>query len=349
MSLPTEHSVYHITERTGYSAIKQFQEPVPTELGNQEVLIKVKAVSLNYRDLIIADGSYPQFTKPNVIPTSDASCEVVQVGSSVTDLQVGDRAITSFYPEILFGPMKDHNSAFGAGRDGLLSEYKVLPRYALNKIPKDTHLTHEEASVLVCTGVTAWNALYGSGRPLIAGQTVLILGTGGVSITALILAKAAGAVTIITSSSDEKLEHTKERYDPDYIINYKTYPDWEKKVLEITHGEGVDFVIENGGSGTIAKSIASTKYGGQISLVGFLSQPKSMPDVVLDLLMRGVTARGINVGSKQLTEDLINMVHARKLKMPVEKVFGFSQDQVHAAYAHLKSQTHIGKTVIRLD
>ncbi|KAI8886367.1 putative zinc-type alcohol dehydrogenase-like protein [Backusella circina FSU 941] len=330
------------------SEIRKFQEPLSAELGNHEVLVKVNAVSLNYRDLVISNATYPLPVKKGVIPGSDGSGNIVKIGSSVTDLQVGDRVITNFNPEHISGPVKDHNTAFGAIRDGVLSQYIVVPSYGVNKIPSDSHLTHEEASALVCTGATAWNALYGSGRPFIAGQSVLMLGTGGVSITALILAKAAGAVTIITSSSDEKLKYVKEKYGADYTINYKTYPDWEKKVLEFTHGEGVDFVIENGGNGTIAKSIESIKNGGQIALIGFLSQPEFLSDVVMGLLTKGATARGISVGPKQLAEELIRFVHAKKLPMPVEKVFGFSEEEVHAAYANLESQSQIGKTVIKL-
>jgi NADPH:quinone reductase-like Zn-dependent oxidoreductase len=348
MSIPNEQSVYRLTKLTGYSAIKKFQEPLSVNLGNNEVLVKVNAVSLNYRDIAIANGTYPIPVKEGIIPGSDASGEIVQVGLSVTDFQIGDRVVISFNPEHIFGPIKDHSTAFGAARDGVLCQYKIVPSYGVNKIPKDSHLTHEEASVLVCTGATAWNALYGSGQPFVAGQSVLMLGTGGVSITALVLAKAAGAVTIITSSSDEKLAYVKEIYGVDHTINYSTHPDWEKKVLEVTHGEGVDFVIENGGNGTIAKSIESIKNGGQIALIGFLSQSETIPDVVMGLLAKGATARGINVAPKQLSEELIRFVHAKKLSMPVEKVFGFSEEEVHAAYNNVQRQSQIGKTVIKL-
>lgn len=168
-------------------------------------------------------------------------------------------------------------------------------------------------------------------------------------ITALVLAKVAGAVTIITSSSDKKLDYVKEKYGADYTINYSTHPDWEKKVLDITKGRGVDLVIENGGNGTIVKSIASVKFGGQIAIIGILSQPKEMPDMLTALLSKAVTARYILVGSKQLAEGLIQFIHAKKLRMPVEKVFGFSEKEVHDTYANIQNQTQIGKTVIRVD
>ena len=199
-------------------------------------------------------------------------------------------------------------------------------------------------------GVTAWNCLYG-GIPFIAGQSVLFLGTGGVSIIGLILAKAAGAKTIITSSSDEKLKYVQEKYGADYTINYKTHINWEEEVLRLTDGEGVDFVIENGGAGTIAKSIASTKRGGQVLLVGFLAQTeaKANPDLAMLILERAINVRGIAVGSKQLFEQMIQFIHNKKLHMPVDKEFGFSNDQVLAAFDYLKSANHIGKIGIRVD
>ena len=196
--------------------------------------------------------------------------------------------------------------------------------------------------------MTAWNCLYGS-IPFIAGQSVLFLGTGGVSIIGLILAKAAGAKTIITSSSDEKLKYVQEKYGADYTINYKTHTNWEEEVLRLTDGEGADFVIENGGAGTIAKSIASTKRGGQVLLVGFLAQTEVNPDVAKLVLHRSCSIRGIAVGSKQLFEQMLQFIHTKKLHMPVNKEFGFSNDQVLAAFDYLKSANHIGKIVIRVD
>ena len=196
--------------------------------------------------------------------------------------------------------------------------------------------------------MTSWNSLYGGIR-FTAGQSVLILGTGGVSITTLILARAAGAVTIITSSSDDKLKYVQKKYGADHVINYKENPDWEKEVLRLTNGEGVDFVIENGGAGTIAKSIASTKRGGQVAAVGFLASPKEMPDVVSLVLDRSCSIRGIAIGAKSLLEELVQFVHVKKLHMAVEKEFGFSDDQVQAAFQYLESGSHVGKVVINVD
>lgn len=349
-SLPQTQAVYRITEFTGPEGVKRFEEDVPTELSKNEVLVKIKAVSLNYRDLVVSNHTYITPTQKNVIPCSDGSGEVVAVGKGVRGFQVGDRVVANFDPTNLYGNAKmlDGN-ALGALVDGVLCQYKVFSQEAINKIPKDSHLSHEEAATLVITGVTVWNSLYGSGKPFVAGQTVLMLGTGGVSITALMLAKAAGAVTIITSSSDEKLKYVKEKYGADYGINYNKTPDWEKEVLKITNGEGVDFVFENGGNGTIEKSILSTKVGGQVCLIGFLGQTKEFPDVVSLILAKSVSVRGIYVGSRQLAEQLIQFVHAKKVHVPVGKVFGFSQEEVLAAYNNVKSQKQIGKTVIKVD
>ncbi|KAI8879239.1 NAD(P)-binding protein [Backusella circina FSU 941] len=349
MSIPTEQTVFRITGFSGQDDIKSFKEPVTVNLEKDEVLVKIKAVSLNYRDLVISNNTFIAPTKKNVVPGSDASGEIVKVGSDVKHLEVGDRVITNFDAETFYGPIKAQETSFGLIEEGVLAQYRVFSKYSINKIPKDSHLTDEEASVLVCTGVTAWNALYGSSESFVAGQTVLILGTGGLSVTALVLAKAAGAVTIITSSSDEKLKYVKEKYGADHTINYSTNPDWDQEVLKLTNGEGVDLVVENGGNGTVAKSIASTKFGGQVALIGFVTQPKEMPDMLTALISKTVTARGIFVGSKQLAEGLIKFVHAKKLRMPVEKVFGFNEEEVHAAYVDIKNTSHVGKIVIKVD
>ncbi|KAF1799861.1 hypothetical protein V8B55DRAFT_1393029 [Mucor lusitanicus] len=346
-----ENIVYRSKNKeSSYKGVYQIKETINLEdIGKHEVLLKIKAVALNYRDLLIAADEYFTPSKDNLIAGSDAAAEVVQVGSGVFDLEVGDRVITNFYPEHFYGQQMSHKLAYASAEDGVLCQYKIVPSYAVNKLPKDSHLTDEEAACLVIAGVTSWNALYGSADKFVAGQSVLILGTGGVSIISLILAKAAGAVTIITSSSDEKLKYVKEKWGVDHTINYKTNPDWEQQVLDITHGEGVDFVIENGGSGTIMKSMAATKLGGQVASIGILAQTKEMPDILPLLLTRSIRLRGIFVGSKQLAEELIRLVHVKKLRMPVQQTFGFSPEQVHEAYEKLQSQSHVGKIVIKVE
>jgi len=241
----------------------------------------------------------------------------------------------------------DWLNGLGGPKDGVLRQYIAIPATAIVKIPSTTKLSWSQLASLVCTGTTAWNALYGN-LPLKPGQTLLFQGTGGVSTTGLILAKVAGAQTIITSSSDEKLEMVKEKYGADHLINYKTTPDWAAEVNRITSGHGADFVFENGGSGTIAQSIACVARGGQIAVIGFLSQAKEMPDVAALVLDKGCIVRGINVGAKQLTEDLVRYVCGKDLPVPVEKTFGFEREQVLEAFRYLESGSHVGKVCIEI-
>lgn len=173
-------------------------------------------------------------------------------------------------------------------------------------------------------------------------------GTGGVSITGLIFAKAAGAVTIVTSSSDAKLEYVKKEFGADYTVNYKTHPEWSKEVLRLTNGVGVDYVFENGGSGTIAESINSVKMGGNVSVIGFLSQAKEMPDVASLALAKGAVVRGINVGSTQILQEVVRFVSSKGLRMPVGKEFEFSEEKVIEAFEYLTSGSHIGKVCIKV-
>ncbi|KAJ1915789.1 hypothetical protein H4219_004139 [Mycoemilia scoparia] len=364
LTLPATKFVYRITERTGPQAIKRFEEPlfqqqqpqmqqgtpVDTKVKPHEILVKIKAVSLNYRDLIISNGFYPFPVSPNVVPGSDGAGEVVQVGEAVKDFQVGDKVVGIFDQAHLYGDPGDWTNGLGGVVDGTLQQYRVFPAIAVIKIPQKTHLSWEEIASLPCTGVTCWNALFGI-QPLLPGQTVLVQGTGGVAITGLILAKAAGATVIITSSSDEKLEYVKTNFGADYTINYRTNPDWDKVALQVTNGKGVDNVLEGGGINTIEKSLNAVRIGGVVSVIGFLAASENVPkpDVAKIAIEKGVIIRGIKIGSKQMFEDLNQLVHARKLKIPVNKVFGFSPKEVLRAYEYLESQAHIGKICIRVD
>ena len=231
----------------------------------------------------------------------------------------------------------------------MLRQYVAVPAQAIVPIPKTTKLSWTQLAGLVCTGTTAWNALYGN-LPLKPGQMVLFQGTGGVSMTGLILAKAAGAIAIVTSSSDEKLKMAKEKYGADHVINYKTTPKWAEEANRITDGRGVDFILENGGSGTIAQSVECIARGGIIAVIGFLAMAdqKDMPDVAGLVLGKGCVVRGINVGAKQLTEDLVNFVCRNGLDMPVEKTFGFSKSEIQEAYKFVESGGHVGKVGIKI-
>ncbi|PYI03089.1 NAD(P)-binding protein [Aspergillus sclerotiicarbonarius CBS 121057] len=332
--------------RNSVRNLKAFTEaiPVPTK---HEVLIKVHSVSLNYRDIGVATSGYPFPVKDNVVPCSDAAGVVVAVGEGVKNIAKGDRVIGTFDPTNLFGQQMNWLNGQGGPVDGVLREYITLPYTAAVKLPENSPQSFSEWSTLVCTGVTAWNALYAN-VPLKPGQIVLVQGTGGVSITGIIFAKAAGATTIVTSSSDEKLEYVKSKFGADYGVNYKTHPEWSKEVLRLTNGEGVDYVLENGGSGTIAESLNAVKMGGNVSVIGFLSQAKEMPDVAGLALAKGATVRGITVGSTQLLQEVVRFVGRRGLRLPVEKEFGFSAEMVVEAYEYLLSGGHVGKVCIKV-
>ncbi|EHK42500.1 uncharacterized protein TrAtP1_002485 [Trichoderma atroviride] len=325
-------------------ACKEDVQP-PTK---HEVLVKVHAVSLNYRDIAIATSQYPFPVKENVIPCSDAAGTIATVGDGVKGLAVGDRVICAFDTSNIFGD-SDLLNGQGGPVDGVLCEYIAVPAAAVVKVPEDSPQSFSEWSTLVCAGVTAWNALYGA-IPLKPGQVVLCQGTGGVSICGLILAKAAGAITIVTSSSDEKLELVKSTFGADFGINYKKHPEWSKEVLKITNGEGVEYVLENGGSGTVKESISSVKIGGNVSVIGFLSPTSQaeMPDVAHLALERGAVIRGVHFGSAQLLQDLVRFVGRKRLRLPVEKEFAFSEGDVIKAFEYLQSGAHIGKVCIKV-
>ncbi|OJK03459.1 hypothetical protein ASPACDRAFT_49641 [Aspergillus aculeatus ATCC 16872] len=334
--------------RNSVENLKEFQEPVP-EPTKYEVLVKVHGVSLNYRDIAVATSLYPFPVKDNVVPCSDAAGVVVKVGEGVKNVTVGDHVVGTFDITNLFGPQLNWENGQGGPIDGVLREYVCIPAASAVQVPKESALSFCEWSTLVCTGVTAWNALYGN-IPLRPGQTVLFQGTGGVSITGLILAKAAGARTIITSSSDEKLKRVQADYGVDEVVNYKIHPEWSKEVLRLTQGQGVDYIFENGGSGTIGESLNAVKMGGNISVIGFLSQADQakMPDVAALALSKGAVVRGITVGSTQLLQEVTRFVATRGLRLPVDKVFDFNEKAVVEAYKYAASGAQIGKVCIKV-
>ncbi|KFZ01175.1 hypothetical protein V501_10171 [Pseudogymnoascus sp. VKM F-4519 (FW-2642)] len=343
------YNVFRLQSQGSHQNIKRSSEPIPTIEGH-EILLKIRAVSLNYRDIAITKGQYPFPVKDQVIPCSDAAGEIFEVGSRVEGFKVGDRVIASFDGSNLYGPQKNWNHGHGGPVDGFLRQFAALPATAVVKVSDEAKLSFAQMAGLVCTGVTAWNALYGN-IPLRPGQTVLFQGTGGVSLTGLMLAKAAGARTIITSSSDDKLEFVQKKYGVDHIINYKSTPDWAAEAKKITGGEGVDYILENGGSGTIKQSIECIKMGGSIAVIGFLAAAKQedMPDVAGLALSKGCIVRGITVGSKQLLEELVQFVVTKGLEPPVEKTFGFSPEEVMAAYEYMQGGSHVGKICISIE
>lgn len=342
------HTVFRLAHRNGFDAFEPRTEPIPT-IDRHELLVRVRSVALNFRDIAIATSKYPFPTKDNLVPCSDAMGEVTQVGSSVEGFETGDKVVIAFDPTAQYGPIDNWEHALGGPRDGVLSEYVAVSYTGAVKIPSGANLREEQWAALVCTGATAWNALFGN-LPIRPGQTVLFQGTGGVSVTGLVLAKALGAKTIITSSSDDKLEYVKNKFGADYAINYKKTPNWAAEANKITGGKGVDYILENGGSGTIKQSIEAIKFGGIISVIGFLSQASQdeMPDVASLALAKGCVVRGIIIGSKQLLEEVVQFVGAHNLNIPVEKTFDFTKDGVVKALDFMTSGNLIGKVCIRM-
>ena len=334
-------NAYQITPGAGIDSLERVTLPL-RELQYHEVRVKVHAVSLNFRDLMVAQGTYPVSGEGAVVPASDAAGEVIEVGPGVTRFRVGDRVATTFFPEWEEGKVSPAKTAvtLGAGGSGVLAEQLIQPDNALVAVPP--HLSFEEAATLTCAGVTAWNALFVEGG-LTAGDTVLLLGTGGVSVWALQLAKAAGLRAIVTSSSDTKLERAR-ALGADVLVNYRKNPEWQEEVLRATDGKGADLVLEVGGQGTLARSIASVGMGGKVAVIGGLGGGFQTEIQLMGLLVGGKRMSGIYVGSRAMQEDLSRLVAQRRIKPVVDRAFSFSE--VREAYRHLASGNHFGKVVV---
>src|ERR1700676_5204908 len=281
--------------------------------------------------------------RDKIVPLSDGAGEVVAIGSGVTRVKVGDKGAGCFFQRWPAGEPSQtvQASALGGSIDGMLAEYAVLEEDGVVKIP--VHLSLEEGATLPCAAVTAWHAMMVHAK-LIAGQTVLLQGTGGVSIFGLQFAHAMGVTAIITSSSDDKLKRAKS-LGAACIINYKTSPEWDKAAVEFTGGRGVDHVVEVGGAGTLARSFGAIRTGGKISLIGGLSGPATELNPGL-ILARRANVQGISVGSMQMFDAMNRAIAANGIKPVIDKVFGF--DEVQSAYKHMASGAHFGKIVIRV-
>jgi NADPH:quinone reductase-like Zn-dependent oxidoreductase len=309
--------------------------------GPDEVAVKFHAASLNFRDLLFARGVYnPRPTFP-VVPLSDAAGEVTRVGAGVTRWKPGDRVCPIFTQGWTEGPYtaeKARTTLGGGDLDGVLREEGVFHQQSLVRVPD--HLSYVEAATLPCAAVTAWHALVEFGR-LQAGHTVLTLGTGGVSVFAVQLARLHGARVIATSSSDEKLARVRE-LGADETINYKSHPDWEREVLRLTGGAGVDHVVEVGGAGTIARSIAATRLAGRVAVIGVLSSGEGFNP--MNVLMKSLRMQGIFVGSRQMFEDMNAAIAVNHLKPVVDRTFPF--DQAVEALRYMETGNHFGKIVL---
>lgn len=326
---------------TGIDALRETDLPTPHPKRGQ-ILVKVHACSLNYRDLAIASGTYRMGSKPNLVPLSDGAGEVVALGEDVTRWKEGDRVAGCFFQRWIGGEAGPEApaSALGGAIDGMLAQYVALEEHGAVAVP--AHLSWEEAAALPCAAVTAWHALIVHGG-LIAGRTILVQGTGGVSIFALQIARMMGANVIVTSSSDAKLERARS-LGATHTINYKTTPDWEKAALELNGGRGVDQVVEVGGAGTLAKSIGALRPGGRISMIGVLSGAAEINPMLI--MAKRANIQGISVGSTQMFEALNAALATNAIKPIIDKTFSF--EDIKAAFGHLKGASHFGKIVIKM-
>lgn len=313
------------------------------EPGANEVLVRFHAASLNYRDVMVVSGTYNPRMKLPAIPLSDAAGEVVGVGSDVKKWKIGDRVMPIFVQRWFDGETSEEKrrTSLGAGAqwDGVLREYAAFDEESVVAVPD--HLSYEEAATLPCAALTAWNALVVSGN-IKAGDTVLTLGTGGVSIFALQIAKLFGARVISTSSSDEKIEKLK-ALGADETINYKTREDWDAAVLEVTGKTGVDHVVEVGGAGTLARSLNAVRLGGHIAMIGALTDSGDFNPITV--FMKAIRLQGIFVGSRKMLGDLIRAIELAKLRPVVDRVFDF--DEAREALSYMASGKHFGKIVVR--
>jgi NADPH:quinone reductase-like Zn-dependent oxidoreductase len=329
---------YQLTPGGGIEGIAQVELPEP-EPGPGEVVVRVRATSLNYRDLLIA-----RRTQHPVIPLSDGAGEVVAVGSGVTRVGRRDRVAGCFFPHWPDGPVRPEyiEAALGGGdTNGMLAEQVVLRADAVVKLPE--YMTFEEAATLPCAALTAWNAMFVQAG-LLPGQSVLLLGTGGVSIAGLQLGQIAGVRTIITSSSDAKLERARS-LGADATVNYRTHEQWEQEVLKLTDGRGVDLVLEVAGAATFPKSMAATRIGGSIVLIGAIAHEGRDPGTA-PLVARNIRATRVYVGSRTMFEDMLRALALREVHPVIDRVFAF--EEAPAAYRMLESQEHFGKIVIRV-
>jgi NADPH:quinone reductase-like Zn-dependent oxidoreductase len=307
-----------------------------------EVTVRLRAASLNYRDVMMVQGTYNPKLRLPLVPFSDGAGEVAEVGEGVTRWKLGDRVCPIFMQGWIDGELDYDKSktTLGGDLDGCLREFGTFHEDGLVRIPD--HLAFEEAACLPCAGVTAWNALMVSGG-LRGGETVLLQGTGGVSTFALQFAKLAGASVFITSSSDEKLERARQ-IGADEVINYREHPDWDSIVLERTSRRGVDHVVEVGGAGTLQRSMRAVRIAGHIAVIGVVAGRGEFTNV--PIFMKALRLIGVFVGSRSMFEEMNAAVENSGMRPVIDKVFDF--DEAPAALDHMRSGGHFGKIVVRI-
>jgi NADPH:quinone reductase-like Zn-dependent oxidoreductase len=325
----------------GFEGLQFVDHPTP-EPGPGQVLVRMRAFSLNYRDLMVIRGEYNPRLKMPLTVLSDGCGEVVACGAGVSRVREGDRVAASFMQGWIDGDIDDAKArtALGAAIQGVAAEYCLFSEHGVVRAPE--YLSDTEVATLPCTGVTAWNALFetGSVKP---GDTVLTLGTGGVSMFALQFARMGGARVIVTSGSEEKMALARE-LGAHEVVNYATSPEWEKVVRERTGGVGVDHVIEVGGAGTLPRSLKAVRTGGTVSLIGALAEGADVNPI--PILMRHLRVNGIFVGSRAMFENMLRAIAVRQLRPVIDRVFGF--DELHEALRYMASAKHVGKICVQV-
>ncbi|KAK1239337.1 hypothetical protein MKX07_008825 [Trichoderma sp. CBMAI-0711] len=348
MAIPDTHKAYRRTAGETPLTITHTTEPTPKSLGPKDVLVKVHSVSLNYRDVAMLHGQYPISIMDKGIPGSDAATEVVAVGSDVKKFTVGDHVAPNFFLNYLTGEETGGRQALGGDVEGVLREYAVFKEDVLVKLPE--YLSWDEAATIPCAGVTAWTSLDGLKKLTPGKSYVLLEGTGGVSMFALLLLVDAGINTIITSSSDAKIAQLEKLSPLITGVNYKTHSDVSTEVKRITGGRGVDVVINNSGIGNIPSNIESVGTHGDIAIVGFLGgwDADWSPSELLKLLFKPASLRGIGVGTRLDFESLNAHLAQRKiaLKTLVDKVFAF--DEAKEAFDYMYAGRHVGKIIVKV-
>lgn len=332
--------IWHLTEQTGAAGLKPAEAPRPSP-GAHEILVRVRANSLNFRDLMIASGQYGAPPALPLIPLSDGAGEIAVVGDGVTKWKPGDRVAGTFFQNWQSGPCKADafQSALGGALPGMLAEYVVLSENGVVAIPP--HMSFEEAATLPCAALTAWQALSTRGH-ISPDQTALVLGTGGVSMFGLQIAKISGARVIATSGSEEKLAKAK-ALGADEVINYRSTPAWDEEVLRLTEGRGADHVVEVGGHDTLPKSLRALAMNGTISVIGGVSGFTSNVQL-RDILAKNALIRGIFVGSRDMFVAMNEAFSRHELRPAISRVLPFAD--APEAYRHLQSGAHFGKVVI---
>ena len=334
---------YLLEAREGAPSEIILHEAEPSPLAPGEVRVRMEAYSLNYRDLLMQSGLSASGGSDPVIPLSDGAGVVEEIGESVTAWRIGERVAPTFFRDWESGrfDMAYHSAARGGSCDGVLAESIVAPAHSLVRVPN--YLSAVEAATLPCAALTAWHAMMERGHPIGSGDTVLCLGTGGVSIFAIQIATAAGARVILTSSSDEKPELA-QRLGADETINYRETPEWDREVYRLTEKRGVDAVIEVGGPCTLGKSMNSVAAGGFISLIGVLTGFEAPDTSLFPLVKKNVDLQGIYVGSRAMFERMNRFFEEHRIHPVIDSIFSFGQ--ASDAYVRLKGAGHVGKVVV---